>query len=82
MIQAPAESLKSCRSIGGFPGFQTVSTLAFVHKSKKRQIWKSSLYGTNRYGLEAHAVARRDGSAELVPHDLESSLDAQESNVA
>ena len=22
MIQAPAESLKSCRSIGGFPGFQ------------------------------------------------------------
>jgi hypothetical protein len=29
-----------------------------------------------------YAVARRDGSAELVPHDLESSLDAQESNVA
>jgi len=29
-----------------------------------------------------YAFARRDGSAEMVAHDLESSLDAQERNVA
>jgi hypothetical protein len=46
---------------------------------------ESIAYGTNGYRLEAYTTLRCRASrpvAEVVPHDLKPSLDAQESNVA
>ena len=58
----------------------------YAQMGKTADIWKASLavrMDTGWKPILLYAVARRDGSAEgWFRHDLESSRDAQESNVA